>query len=251
MDIRSKDIIQKAKNQANSIVESANKVIENTIREIKEAKADSVKTKKARQNVTNLKEELKQEIESIEKEEAIKPIVPIKRSKPKEKKIEKLEDAIIRVGDSVFMADMQVTGEVTSLNNNEVTITFNSISFKTDLSKVVKISKKEAREVRRGTVTHYNEGTLAEAMNKKLSEFNATLDVRGHRAEEVISELSDYLDEAALLSIRYVRILHGKGNGILRQVVRQQLSKRSDVEAFQDETLEMGGCGITVIKMKK
>ena len=111
LDKQRKDIIQKAKNQANMIVESANKVIEKTIRDIKEAKADAVKTKKARENVTKLKEELKEEIQSIEKEESIKPIVPVKRSASKPKKVEeKPEDNIIRVGDSVFMADMQVTG---------------------------------------------------------------------------------------------------------------------------------------------
>ena len=103
--------------------------------------------------------------------------------------------------------------------------------------------------MRRTGVVHYNEGSLADAMNKKLANFNATLDVRGMRAEEMIPVLSDYLDEAALLSIRYVRILHGKGNGILRQIVRQQLGHRAEVESFQDEVLEMGGAGITVVKM--
>ena len=252
LDKQRKDILQKAKNQANTIVESANKVIEKTIRDIKEAKADSAKTKKARENVTQLKEELKQEIESIEHEETLKPIVPVKRSKPKVKKVEEKElvDDVIKVGDSVFMADMQITGDVLSINGNDVTIGFNSVSFKTNLSKLVKISKKEACEVRRGGVVRVNEGTLAEAMNKKLADFNTTLDVRGQRVEEMLPVLHEYLDEAALLSISYVRILHGKGNGILRQVIRQHLHKRPDVEDFQDEALEMGGCGITVVKMK-
>ena len=250
LDKQRKEIIQKAKNQANSIVESANKVIEKTIRDIKEAKADSEKTKKARENVVQLKQELTKEIESIEKEEALKPIVPVKRTKPREKKaVEKEEDVTIRVGDSVFMADMQITGEVTKISGNDATIVFNSVAFKTDLRKLSKISKKDAREIRRTGVVHYNEGSLAEAMNKKLANFNATLDIRGMRVEEMMPVMSDYLDEAALLSIRYVRILHGKGNGILRQVVRQLLSRRSDVESFQDEILEMGGSGITVVKM--
>ena len=250
LDKQRKDIIQKAKNQANSIVESANKVIEKTIRDIKEAKADSEKTKKARENVGELKKELQKEIISIEHEETLKPIVPIKRAKPVAKKTEeKLEDRTIRVGDSVFMADMQISGEVTAIDGNDATIAFNSISLRTDLRKLAKISKKEAREVRRGGVVHYNEGSLADAMNKKLAAFDSTLDIRGMRVEEMTPILSDYLDEAALLSIRYVRILHGKGNGILRQVVRQQLSRRSDVETFEDEILEMGGSGITVVKM--
>lgn len=195
---------------------------------------------------------MKQEIVSIEKEAEIQPIIPVKRKKPKEKKAEvKVEDPVIKVGDSVFMADMQITGEVISINGNDATIVFNSVAFKTDLRKLAKISKKEAREVKRGSVVHYNEGTLGEAMNKKLADFNSTLDVRGQRADELISNLEEYLDEAALLSVRFVRILHGKGNGILRQITRQQLSRRHDVEAFQDETLELGGCGVTVVKMKQ
>ena len=233
-------------------MESANKVIEKTIRDIKEAKADSEKTKKARENVGELKKELQKEITSIEHEETLKPIVPIKRSKPVPKKTEeKPEDRTIRVGDSVFMADMQISGEVTAIDGYDATIAFNSISLRTDVRKLAKISKKEAREVRRGGVVHYNEGSLADAMNKKLAAFDSTLDIRGMRVEEMTPILSDYLDEAALLSIRYVRILHGKGNGILRQVVRQQLARRSDVETFEDEILEMGGSGITVVKMSE
>ncbi len=251
LDRQRKEIIQKAKNQANSIVEGANKVIEKTIRDIKEAKADSEKTKKARANVVRLKEELKREIESIEHEESMKPIVPVKRIKSREKKeVEKEEDTTIRMGDSVFMADMQITGEVMRLNGNDATIVFNSVAFKTDVRKLTKISKKEAREVRRSGVVRYNEGSLADAMNRKLSNFNTTLDVRGMRAEEVLSLLADYVDEALLLGIRTVRILHGKGNGVLRQVVRQELSHRSDVESFRDELLELGGAGITVVQLR-
>ena len=192
-----------------------------------------------------------QEITSIEQEETLKPIVPVKLSKPRPKKVEEkpIEDTVIRVGDSVFIADMQVTGEVTSISGDDATVAFNSISFRTDLHKLAKISKKEARGVRRGGVVRYDQGSLAEAMNKKLAAFNSTLDLRGMRVDEMLPILSDYIDEAALLNIRYVRILHGKGNGILRQVVRQTLSRRSDVESFEDEILELGGSGITVVKM--
>ncbi|MCR4965791.1 MAG: Smr/MutS family protein [Bacteroidales bacterium] len=254
LDKQRKEILQKAKNQANSIVESANKVIEKTIRDIKEAKAEAEKTKAARQNVSKLKKELDKEIDSIEKEEVLKPLVPIKikNKKPKERKPEVIADEKpITVGDSVFMADMQITGEVLKIQGGEATISFNSITLKTDLSKLVKISKKEAREVKRGNVVRYNEGTLADAMNKKLSAFSTTLDVRGQRADEMVDAVSEYLDEAAILNIRNVRILHGKGNGILRNVVRQLLAKRKDVASFNDEILELGGSGITVVEMKE
>lgn len=243
-----KDIIQKAKNQANSIIESANKVIENTIREIKEHKADAVKTKQARQNITKLKEEFAKEVESIENEPTLKPIVPIHKNVPKVEKVSAPEDEKIKIGDPVFMADTQIVGEVTQMNGEDVTISFNSVSFRTVVSKLTKISKREARSVKRGKV-NLDGGTLSEAMNKKIAKFSTTLDMRGMRADEAIQELESYLDEAVLLSIKQVKLLHGKGNGILRHVVRQYLAKRREVKTYQDEVIELGGTGITVVNL--
>lgn len=243
-----KDIIQKAKNQANSIIESANKVIEKTIREIKEHKADPNKTKQARQNISKLKEEFSKEIESIENEPALKPIVPIQKPKPQAKKQEIQEDNTLHVGDSVFMAETQIVGEVTQLNGDDITISFNSVSFRTTKSKVTKISKREARTVQRNGIK-LDGGSLADAMNKKVAQFDSTMDMRGMRADEAIQALEPYLDEAVLLSIHQVKLLHGKGNGILRHVIRQYLAKRKEVKSFNDEALELGGSGITVVSL--
>lgn len=243
-----KDIIQKAKNQANSIIESANKVIEKTIREIKEHKADSVKTKQARQDIVKLKEEFAKEVESIEKEPALKPIVPIHKPKTQAKKQEKPEDTTLHVGDSVFMIETQVVGEITQLNGDDITISFNSVSLRTTKDKVTKISKREARTVKR-TGVRLDGGSLADAMNQKISHFNTTLDMRGMRADEALQMLESYIDEAVLLSIHQVKLLHGKGNGILRHVIRQYLAKRKEVNSFCDEALELGGTGITVVSL--
>lgn len=255
LDKQRKEILSKAKNQANSIVESANKIIENTIREIKESKADTERTKKARQEVQVFKKEMQKEIENIEKAEAeaVKPIVPIHKRKPVERKptVEEVMDKTIRVGDSVYMPDSQIAGEVTQIDGNDVVISFHSVNFRTKLDKLIKISKKEARNVERGHVSQFNAGSIADALNKKLSAFNSTLDVRGQRAEEMAHNLEEYLDEAEMLGVNNLRILHGKGNGILRSVVRQYLSKRQNVIEFHDEILELGGAGITVVKLKK
>lgn len=245
-----KEIIQKAKNQANAIVESANKVIEKTIRDIKEAQADREKTKKARQNVAKLKVEMVEKIETIEKKETLKPTIPIELHKHREKEKEAVIDTVVHVGDFAFMEDLQLTGEVTEIHGEEAVLSFNSVTFRTELSKLTKIGRREAREVRRGHVVRYNEGTLAEAMHKKLATFSSTLDVRGLRAEEISDALTRYLDEATLLNIHCVRILHGKGDGILRKVVRQQLAGRSDVVSCRDEELVSGGSGITVVEMR-
>lgn len=243
-----KDILQKAKNQAIAIVESANQVIEKTIRDIKEAKAESTKTKEIRNQVQQLKKELEQEISSIEKEEIMAPLVPIKKHTPKQK-VEKVEETLIKVGDSVYITDIQTVGEITKLNGNEVTLSFNSISLKTNINKIVKISKKEARNVQRTGVSKLEGTRIGEIMNEKVSRFNTVIDLRGKRADESVQLLESFIDETILLNIHQVKILHGKGDGILRKVVRQYLSKRKEVLHFEDEMLELGGAGITVIDL--
>jgi len=249
LESRRKDILQKAKNQATSIIDNANKLIESTIREIREVKAAPEKTKQIREKAQKGKERLRTEIDEFEKTEGPKPAVPMEFAKPKVAKEEKApEDPTIHVGDSVFMVDIQTVGEVTELNGQDVTVVFNSVAFRTSLKKLTKISKKEAKDVKKHGV-RVNSGTLSEAMNAKISSFKSTLDIRGVRADEAIGMLESYIDEAVLLSIHQVKILHGKGNGILRNVVRQQLSRRREVVAFRDEALELGGYGITVVDL--
>ena len=251
LDKQRKEILSKARNQADNIVNSANKIIENTIREIKESKADSEKTKEVRLEIKSFKKELEKEIDDIEKEESVKPIVPVHKRRTVQKPREEGPiSKTIAVGDSVYLPDSQIAGEVTAIAGKEATISFHSVNFKTDLEKLVKISKKEARNIERGNVSQFNTGSVADALNKKLSAFSTTLDVRGQRAEEMLHNLEEYLDEAEMLGVGNLRILHGKGNGILRSIVRQHLSKRPSVAEFHDEMLELGGAGVTVVKLK-
>lgn len=245
-----KEILQKAKNQATAIIDNANKLIEKTIRDIKEAKAEPEKTRAIRKEAEKAKAQMHSEIENFEKKEGPKPAVPLKFTKPLQPKAEKkVEDTEIRVGDSVFMIDIQTVGEVDSINGQDVVVNFNSVSFRTSLKKLTKISKKEAKDVKRHGVRMSGVGTLSDLMNQKVADFNPTLDLRGARADEAISMLEPYIDEAVLLSIHEVRILHGKGNGILRKVVREQLSHRKEVISFTDEPLELGGYGVTIVKL--
>ena len=87
-------------------------------------------------------------------------------------------------------------------------------------------------------------------INEKRARFNPTLDLRGHRAEEAIAELHQFLDTALLLSEKEVRILHGKGYGILMQIIRDELRASRDVRSFHPEKLELGGEGITVVELR-
>jgi len=240
-----KEILHNAKNQALSIIEGANQAIEKTIREIKEVKAEAEKTKHIRKEVFHHKEKIEKEIQKIEQKESIAPVVPLK-IKPVVPKFEPL-DSKIRVGDAVFIHDIQTIGEVVCIQDEDITVSFNSISFKTHTDNVTKISKSEARNVKRGTVKL--DGTrIGDMMNEKAAKFSVKLDVRGMRAEETLKILENYIDEAILLGIRQVSILHGKGNGILRHVIRQFLSKQKEIARFYDEAIERGGDGITIVE---
>jgi DNA mismatch repair protein MutS2 len=242
-----KEILQTTKNQAFSIIDGANKAIEKTIREIKEAKADAEKTKQLRTEVFHHKEKIEKEVKKIEVEEVLKPVVPLKLE-PEKPKYELL-DPKIHLGDFVFINDIQTIGEVVLLQEDDITISFNSITFKTHIEKVTKISKTEARSVKRGAVKL--DGTrIGDLLNEKTAKFSTKIDVRGMRAEETLKTLESYIDEAVLLGIHQVSILHGKGNGILRHVIRRFLSKRQEVAQFSDEAVERGGDGITVVEFK-
>jgi len=87
-------------------------------------------------------------------------------------------------------------------------------------------------------------------LNTKLAHFQLTLDLRGKRVDEAYSMIQRYIDDAVLLSLPEVRILHGKGNGVLRQVTRDYLKSVKEVRKFQDEALERGGAGVTVVLLK-
>ena len=142
-----KEILQQAKNQAISIIDGANKAIEKTIREIKEANAEAAKTKQIRTEVSQYKEKIVEEVKNSEVKGVIKPVVPLKQEQEKPKF--EFTDPEIHIGDSVFINDIQTVGEVIQLQNEDITISFNSITLKTDIGKVTKISKREARSVQR------------------------------------------------------------------------------------------------------
>ena len=241
-----KEILQNAKNQANSIIDNANKLIEKTIRDIKEHQANSEKIRAARQEISEQKKELHKEIAPIEQEAGMKAMKPKKSpilTAPPSK-----DNSPISVGDSVLLLDMQTIGEVTQVNGNDITVSFNSISLRTTLKSVEKISKRSARNIKRGG-SLFNDTSVAEVLNQKIARFQTTLDLRGQRADEALQALEAYLDEAQLLHIKQVRILHGTGTGVLRQVVRQFLNKQKNVASFHDEDLERGGYGITVVNL--
>ncbi|MFY0601545.1 MAG: endonuclease MutS2 [Cyclobacteriaceae bacterium] len=217
-----KEIIKKAKLEAKQILSEANRQIENTIREIKENKADKEKTKQARGK-----------LEDYENRK-------LKNSEPK--KPTKLD---INIGDHVTIKGQETTGEVTHLKGKQAQVQFGNIISFIDLKKLEKVSantsKKEERKSRKiGGINIID----------KMSRFNGELDIRGVRAEEAMSKVDEYIDEALMLGTDQVRILHGKGHGILRDIVRNQLKGHQSISTVVDEHIDFGGSGITVVTFR-
>ena len=82
---------------------------------------------------------------------------------------------------------------------------------------------------------------------QKRSHFSTNLDLRGMRGEEALAVLENYIDEASMFGVHEVRVIHGKGDGILRRITRDKLKQTAQVRAFQDEHIERGGDGVTLV----
>ena len=220
---KKKQYLRDAAAEAQELIRKANSQIERTIKEIKEAQAEKTKTKEIRQNLEKTKQEIAQKAKEVAEE------------KKKEE-----ADVVLKVGDTVCIEEMQVVGEILSISDTDATILFDNIRLRTSPDKLRKVSRAEARKTQR----RWQSG-IAEDLSEKAEHFELTLDVRGKRAEEALDIVDKYLDEAKLLSIKEVSILHGKGNGILRKLIREKLSHIREVERFCDASLETGGTGIT------
>jgi len=225
-------IIHQARSESKNLLKDTNKLIEKTVREVRESKADKEVTKKLREEVKIAE----QVIEKAEMEEKKQNPAAVKKS---------AEPQPIKLYDTVIMEDTQTIGEVTSIYEDEIVVSFNSVNVRTTKDKVLKISKSQQKKIVKGILN-----PISASISAKSENFKIQLDIRGFRAEEAIAELEHYLDDALLVGTYHVSILHGKGNGILRQVVRQYLSKNQHVKTYHDEHIERGGYGITVVELR-
>jgi DNA mismatch repair protein MutS2 len=228
-----KEIIKKAKIEALEIIEKSNKEIEKTIKEIKEAKADKNKTKTARNELEKKKSKLQSE---VSKEKKIKKNTEIKRD---------VENKKIKEGDFVEIKGMDVVGEVIRIENKDVSVNVNNVILNTSLDKLVKTDKKPKNAVKK-----ISKNNIINEINEKAANFELTLDLRGKRGEEALEILARYIDDAILLNIKEISILHGKGYGILRELIRDFLKNIKEIKWFGDAHIERGGAGITRVVFK-
>jgi len=228
-------LLKEANKEAQAIIDGANAKIERTIREIKEAQAEKVRTKELREELKEMKQGLQKDAEEISK-----------KLKAEEK--EEIAAAELKVGDMVCINELEVVGELLAISETDVTIQFGDVRLRTTADKLRKISRAQARKAQQNP--SYLRKSIMNDINEKAEKFNLTLDVRGQRGDEAVDNVAKYIDEANLLSIKEVSILHGKGNGILRKLIREYLSKQSCIQSFNDASLETGGAGITRVTLK-
>lgn len=248
-----KEIMAKARTEAEKLLKDSNRMIENTIRQIRESQAEKEKTKDVRKELEDFKVRVSDEVYSPEtvSERKLSGLArKAKRFNPVTKSGEVSEtpeeEKPLQVGDSVRMTETMAAGEITEIKDNMIRVESGNFSFVVSADKLEKISRSELKKMlKRGPA--YRESN-PELMQRRLN-FSPEIDIRGMRAEEAILRVQDLLDNALMVQHRDLRILHGKGNGILRQVIRQYLATVDIVGSFRDEHVEMGGTGITVVEL--
>ncbi len=246
-----KNIIAVSKEQAKNILTTANKLIENTIHEIKTNNAEKELTKNIRKDF----EESKQEF--IETQDAEDQKILAKIEKLKQRQIEKLnaqkeqkpankkeipQDLTIKVGDTVRLDKKDNLGIVEEIKDQNAMIVMGNFRTFVNLKRLDKVPKQEINKEKPKITVNYQP-------NKEKENFFFGLDIRGLRAEEAIQKLTDYLDQAIMSEAHEFRILHGTGNGILRNIVRQYLKTQPLVKNCKDEIIQLGGAGITVVTL--
>lgn len=237
LEDRRKTLLSEAGREAQGLIDKANRQIELTIKEIRESQAEKEKTKQLREALQQSKSEVAGQTDALVKQ-------PIS---VEDQKDEVLGD--LKPGDLVSIDELEVSGELLSISEHEAVISFQSVKLRTSPEKLRKLSRAEHRK----TLAVQRSGgklSVMDDVNEKSANFQLTIDVRGKRAEETIEMVAKYLDEALLISMKEVSILHGKGNGILRRVVREYLAKQKTVASFEDAPVEAGGHGITRVRLK-
>lgn len=214
-------ILKKAKEEAQEIIKNSNKLIENTVAQIKSAKADKEKTRELR---SNLDQALKA---VLPKEQVIKQVI-------KEKITESSE---LTVGDWVQIIDNGAEAQVVEIAKNNLILAMGELRTVQKRKNVIKLEGRENKKSAKSLSKSLSAGTVAD--------FNPEIDVRGMRTEDALNELEKVLDRAVMVGYPSLKIIHGKGDGILRKFIRDYLRKYSHVSRFEDEHQDRGGDGIT------
>ena len=241
LQTRRHEIISGARREAQQILTDANRTVERTISDIKSANAEKEATQQARARLAEATEQ------NIKAQSELKKQKEKKQSSDNSFRSEGEKEQPILVGSIVRIDGEETFGEVVEIKGKKAVVESNSVRMTIPLSRLTGTAKQKIPTVKPTVSVSHG---IYDDINEKRARFNPTLDLRGHRAEEAIAELHQFLDTALLLSEKEVRILHGKGYGILMQIIRDELRASRDVHTFHPEKLELGGEGITVVELR-
>ena len=237
---KKKEILAQAKQQAEQLIAESNARIENTIREIKEAQADKEKTKQARQSLTQFKEKIASNSSKSPLKERLDGQQKMKRTPPKSP----LGDlGVFATGDTVRLKGQTATGEILEISGKKATVAFGTIKTTIEVEKLERVSNNQLKREAKSSNTR-------DLIHEKKLNFRQDIDVRGMRGDEALQAVMYFVDDALQLGISRIRVLHGTGSGALRQIIRDYLRTVPGVSGFQDEHVQFGGAGITVIDLE-
>ncbi|EMR02677.1 endonuclease MutS2 [Cesiribacter andamanensis] len=235
LDNKRNEYIREAKLEARKLLDDANKRIEATIRDIRENKAEKESTRASRQQLEEVRREVR--FTPAERQAA----VPANERLP-------VEQGPIQAGDAVRIKDQGSVGEVVAIRGKDVQISMGALTSTVKLDRLEKISRKAYKKEMAATTTTAPMRGID--INERMANFSSNLDVRGLRTDEAIARVDSMLDSAAMLGTPELRIIHGKGDGILRQMIRNHLKGFSFVTGFEDEHVERGGPGVTLVYLQ-
>lgn len=254
-----KEIIRQAKEEAERLLQESNARIENTIRTIKEAQAEKEKTRLVRQELAEFRESMDSLTSKEQEDKIARKMEKLKekqnRKKEKKQNVPKEQQAAqqtpqvapITEGCPVRIKGQSSVGEVLEINGKNAVVAFGSIKTTVKLERLERsnVTPQKQEPAKSTFVSNQTQDSMYE---KKLN-FKQDIDVRGMRGDEALQAVTYFVDDAILVGMSRVRILHGTGTGILRTLIRQYLQTVPGVRHFADEHVQFGGAGITVVDL--
>ena len=268
-----KEILDQAKKEAEAIIKGANKQVENTIRTIKESQAEKETTQEARKELQGFMSLLaaKKEQEQKDKDDYIErkiKQIDARRERQKQRKAQKADDkaaqealeqlaeqqrieafrsAPLKAGEKVRVKENGMVGEVVKVSAKAVVVAIGHISSKMPLDKVERITSNEFKSAVKETSKASSAVKVDSSISERKLNFKTEIDLRGARLNDAIEQVTRYVDDAIMLGISSVRIIHGKGTGVLRDEIQKLLRTMPGVASAKDEHIQFGGSGVTIV----
>ena len=268
-----KEIIDQAKKEAEDIIRSANRQVENTIRTIKESQAEKETTQEARKELSGFMSLLaaRKEQEKKEKDDYIERKIKqldARKERQKLRKAQKADErseaearealaeqqrqeafrsAPLKAGEKVRVKSNGMVGEITKVSGKAVVVVIGNISSKMPLDKVERITSNEFKTAVKESSRHVSAVKVDSSISERKLNFKTEIDIRGARLNDALEQVTRYVDDAIMLGIGSVRIIHGKGTGVLRDEIQKLLRTVPGVSSAKDEHIQFGGSGVTVV----